>query len=357
VNALLVLGLAIVVGARAGEGGVMSFGSRLPNDTATLLLLSVFIIVLLGLSETVGDRASEHQVAIWVVGAICLLGVYGAWVSGYLGGDTERRPAPKVLVPQILPVRIAVVLLAVAGLAAAFVSSWFVTALGPTADDLGISRAFTGLVLVAVAGTAIPNAIGIALAGRGQADLAISVISNSVAQIAAVVYPASVLASLFFADRLTFVLNPVYIGALVLGAVAVWQITGDGRAMAFEGCRAHLPLRRARGAGVLRVAARSASTSSRESSRHSPSGSRSSVRAAYALRCSRRTGWPTASSIRLTWCVRPSWRTSSTRPRPSRRTRAGAVGPSSSWTPSRSRASAASSGSPSTSATYVFSTP
>ena len=29
--------------------------------------------------------------------------------------------------------------------------------------------------------------------------------------------------------------NPVYIGALVLGAVAVWQITGDGRAMAFEG--------------------------------------------------------------------------------------------------------------------------
>jgi Ca2+:H+ antiporter len=127
------------------------------------------------------------------------------------------------------------VLLAVAGVAAAFVSSWFVTALGPTADELGISRAFTGLVLVAIAGTAIPNAIGIALAGRGQADLAISVISNSVSQIAAVVYPASVLASLFFADRLTFVLNPVYIGALVLGAVAVWQITGDGRAMAFEG--------------------------------------------------------------------------------------------------------------------------
>ncbi len=235
VNALLMLGLAIVIGARVGRGGVMTFDSRLPNDTATLLLLSVFIIVLLGLSETVGDRASEHQVAISVVGAVCLLGVYLAWLSGYLGGDSERRPAPKVLMPRILPLRVAVVLLAVAGVAAAFVSSWFVTALGPTADELGISRAFTGLVLVAIAGTAIPNAIGLALAGRGQADLAISVISNSVSQIAAVVYPASVLVSLFFADRLTFVLNPVYIGALVLGSVAVWQITGDGRAMAFEG--------------------------------------------------------------------------------------------------------------------------
>ena len=25
------------------------------------------------------------------------------------------------------------------------------------------------------------------------------------------------------------------------------------------------------------------------------------------MRCRRRTGWPTASSIRFTWCLRPSW--------------------------------------------------
>jgi hypothetical protein len=30
-------------------------------------------------------------------------------------------------------------------------------------------------------------------------------------------------------------LSPVNIGALVLAAVAIWQITGDGRALAFEG--------------------------------------------------------------------------------------------------------------------------
>src|SRR6187399_780433 len=37
-NALLVLGLAIVAGARSADGAVMSFRKRLPNDTATLLL-------------------------------------------------------------------------------------------------------------------------------------------------------------------------------------------------------------------------------------------------------------------------------------------------------------------------------
>ena len=30
-------------------------------------------------------------------------------------------------------------------------------------------------------------------------------------------------------------LNPVYIGALALTAIAVWQITGDGEAVVFEG--------------------------------------------------------------------------------------------------------------------------
>src|SRR6188474_2093966 len=74
-NALLVLGLVILAGSRAA-GGTMKFGRRLPNDTATLLLLAVFMISVLGVSDRAGDRASEHQVAISVVGAVVLLAVY-----------------------------------------------------------------------------------------------------------------------------------------------------------------------------------------------------------------------------------------------------------------------------------------
>ena len=60
-------------------------------------------------------------------------------------------------------------------------------------------------------------------------------VKNSVAQIAAFLYPVLVLVSLAFAHQLTFALDPVYIGALLLTALAVWQITGDGEAVAFEG--------------------------------------------------------------------------------------------------------------------------
>src|SRR5438067_13689524 len=51
-NALLVLGLVIVVGARAADGPCMTFRQRLPQDTATLLLVTIFIIVVVGVSLT-----------------------------------------------------------------------------------------------------------------------------------------------------------------------------------------------------------------------------------------------------------------------------------------------------------------
>jgi Ca2+:H+ antiporter len=234
-NALLVLGLAIVAGARASADGVMRFRKRLPNDIATLLLLAVFIIVILGLSNTVGDRASRHQEAISVIGAVCLLAVYGTWLWSYLRSDEEVEPAHSAEARPGLPFRAAIVALAAAGVTAAFVSEWFIDALDPAVDTLGISKAFTGLVIVAIAGNAVENVVGITLAAKGQSDLAISVVKNSVAQIAVFVFPALVLLSLAFETRLTFVLGPVYIGAIALTAFAIWQITGDGEAVAFEG--------------------------------------------------------------------------------------------------------------------------
>jgi Ca2+:H+ antiporter len=234
-NGLLVLGLAIVAGARAAPGGVMRFRTRLPQDTATLLFLAIAIIVLLGLSKQVGDRASQHEVTISVIGAVVLLAVYAIWLFDYLRSDQAAEPSEGGSARDVLPFTFAIIVLAVAGVAAAFVSDWFVEALDPAVKSLGISKAFTGLVIVAIAGNAVENVVGVTLAAKGKADLAVSVVKNSVAQIAAFLYPALVLCSLAFDTRLTFVLSPVFIGALVVTALAMWQITGDGEAILFEG--------------------------------------------------------------------------------------------------------------------------
>ncbi|MGD0273177.1 MAG: sodium:proton exchanger [Gaiellaceae bacterium] len=229
-NALLVLGLSIAAGAFRSEDGVMRFGRRLPSDTATLLLVSVFIIALVGVSVAADDRAAHHVKAISVIGALCLLAVYLTWLVPYLRADAGpvRGRARLGLAP-------ALAILLAAGVGAAFVSDWFVAELRPTIDRLGISAAFAGLVIVAIAGNAVENVVGITLAWKRQPDLAISVIKNSVSQVAVFLFPLLVLCSLFFAHSLTFSLAPVFIVALLLTAIAVWQITGDGEATLFEG--------------------------------------------------------------------------------------------------------------------------
>jgi Ca2+:H+ antiporter len=257
-NALLVLGLVIVVGARRADDGLMRFSKRLPRDTATLLQVTVFIIVLLGLSLASHDPASHHVKAISIVGAICLLVVYGAWVVPYLRSDSlpgaardgaqapsaraggvvageaialanDDKPAPR------LSLGLTLTLLVLAGGGSAFVSDWFVNGLEPAITLLHLSQAFAGLVIVAIAGNAVENTAGLVLAWKGRSDLAISVVKNSVAQIAAFLFPLLVLVSFALDTTLTFALAPVYIGALALTALALWQVTGDGEAAEFEG--------------------------------------------------------------------------------------------------------------------------
>src|SRR4029077_5901722 len=197
-NALLVLGLVIVVGARRSPDGVMRFSKRLPRATLTLLLLAVFIIVLLGLSLAAHDPASHHVKTISAVGAVCLLVVYLTWVVPYLRSDTapvrhdeqssESSEEHDDADPRGLSLGLTLTLLLLAGGASAFVSDWFINGLAPAIAVLHLSQAFAGLVIVAIAGNAVENATGLVLAYKRRFDLAISVVKNSVAQIAAFLF-------------------------------------------------------------------------------------------------------------------------------------------------------------------------
>lgn len=231
-NALLVLGLVLVVGAGRSRDGIMRFNLRLPNDEATLLLVASFLIVLLGVAHLVHDPASAHGQAVSVIGAVMILIVYGAWMRQYLRSE---RPQEPVTTQLRLSLPLALVLVSIAGVGSAFTSDWFVHALQPTITQLHISEQFAGLVIVALAGNAVEHSVGIYLAWRRRAELAIAVVKTSVAQIAAFIYPLLVLVSLLTASSLTFSMAPLYIAALFGTAILVWQITGDGEATIFEG--------------------------------------------------------------------------------------------------------------------------
>jgi Ca2+:H+ antiporter len=235
VNALFVLGMAIVAGARRAPDGIMRFSPRLPNDTATLLLVASFIIVLVGLADAGHGAVAGHAKTISIVGAAVLLVVYGFWARQFLMTQSAPESGEEGAEQPRLSQTAALALLIVSGAASGFVSDWFVHALEPTIHFLHISTAFAGLVIVAIAGNAVEHAVGVVLAARGRSELAISVIKASVGQVSAFLFPLMVLVSLLTATTLTFALAPVFIGALAASALIVWQITGDGEATAFEG--------------------------------------------------------------------------------------------------------------------------
>ena len=124
----------------------------------------------------------------------------------------------------------------VAALGAAFVSEWFIAALEPTIAVLHLSQAFTGLVIVALAGNAVEHVVGIQLMAANKPDYAISVIMNSSLQIALFLVPVLVLLSLVLGGAyLTLVVSPLLLVALGLAALLGTIIIYDGKSTWLEG--------------------------------------------------------------------------------------------------------------------------
>ncbi len=138
--------------------------------------------------------------------------------------------------PPRWPLAVAIGLLAGSGLAAAFVSDWFVTALEPAMKTLGISEAFAGLVIVAIAGNAIENVVGVQLAAKGQSEYAFAVVINSPLQISLVLAPLLViLSNLLGFATLTLVFSPLLVAAVLLAVILTVLITFDGHSNWLEG--------------------------------------------------------------------------------------------------------------------------
>lgn len=242
-NLLLVLGLAILAGGL--KNGVQRFSSRAPRMIATLLLLAIGALTIPTLANEIHTPAARHTDALDVACTIILLVLFVSSIPYFIhsgkrpDGDPGDECGKMAHDPESKgewSLVLAIVVLALAGAGAAFVSEWFVDALRPTVAILGLSEAFTGLVIVAVAGNAIENVVGIKLALHNKPDYAMSVILTSSLQVAIGLVPILVLVSYVLGGAiLTLVVPPLLIVALALAALLVAFIVFDGESSWLEG--------------------------------------------------------------------------------------------------------------------------
>ena len=233
-NALLVLGLAFMAGGWRHK--VLRFEGGPPRMIASLLMLAVAALVLPTLAHTLHLPASENEQALSVVCALTLLFVFAILTRALLVQGSRALPAEAHGRDDVWPLRRAVAVLVASGIAAGFVSEWFVDALEPAIEARGISQAFAGLVIVAIAGNAVEHFVGIQLAWRGKAELAVSVVLNSALQVAVALVPILVLASFVFGGApFTLAIPPILAASVFLAVLVVTIVTVDGEADMVDG--------------------------------------------------------------------------------------------------------------------------
>ena len=235
-NLLLVLGLAFVVGGL--RHGTQRLGSERARTVVVLMLLSVSAMAIPSLAHWLHTPADPHEKAFSMIVSVLLLVLFALTLPFSLRRSASDDVGPTEESREVTrwPIGLAVGLLAAAGVAAAFVSDWFVNALQPAMDSLSINETFAGLVVVAIAGNAIENVVGVQLAAADKSAYAFSVILNSPVQIALVLAPLLVLISQVFGlASLTLVFSPMLVVVLLLSVVLAAFIAFDGESTWIEG--------------------------------------------------------------------------------------------------------------------------
>ena len=255
-NVLLVLGLAFVVGGL--KHGRQRFAATDVRTLGLMLTLAVFILAVPSLPSALHTPAESHERMVSVVVSIVMLALFALSLPATLsrgkaaagphgehlqGGSSpiaaspeSARAASKATAHGQWPLAMAIGMLAATGIGAAFVSEWFVAALQPAMDAAGINEVFAGLVIVAIAGNAVENVVGIQLAAKNQMDYGVQVILQSPVQVALTIAPIVCLsAALLGQPGFDLVFSPLLLAALVMSALVAVVVTFDGESSWFEG--------------------------------------------------------------------------------------------------------------------------
>lgn len=254
-NVLLVLGLAFVVGGL--KHGRQRFAAEDSRTLGLMFTLAVFILAVPSLTSAMHTPAESHERMVSVIVSVVMLVLFLLSLPATLGrkdsGHTEHeghsrggspiaaspdsaKAASKAAAHGEWPLAMAIGMLAVAGIGAAFVSEWFVAALQPAMKAAGINEVFAGLVIVAIAGNAVENFVGIQLAAKNQMDYAVQVVLQSPVQIALTIAPIVCLAAAWLGQPgFDLVFSPLLLAAMMMSALVAVLVTFDGESNWFEG--------------------------------------------------------------------------------------------------------------------------
>ncbi|MGE0041069.1 MAG: calcium/proton exchanger [Vicinamibacterales bacterium] len=235
--------LLLVFGAAAFAGGlgrpVQRFNRTAASIGTTMLLLATIGLVVPAVFHHIGaGRGLELQLDTEI--AVVLLLTYGASLVFTLrthrslyGHQDERAAAPAPAAGgRMRPL----LLLLGATAAVAVVSELLVGSVTETAEALGLSQIFVGVIVVALVGNAAEHYSAVTLAMDDRMDAAIGIAVGSSTQIALFVAPVLVFASYVVGPRpMDLLFSTFELVAIGVAVPAITVIAHDGETTWMEG--------------------------------------------------------------------------------------------------------------------------
>ncbi|MGI2323779.1 MULTISPECIES: calcium/proton exchanger [unclassified Methylococcus] len=239
-NLLFVLGLAFLLGGlRFHVQKFNRHGARIQR--AVLMVAAISIVVPSVFDNFIPPEMIDREDGLNVCVALVLLATYAMTLVFMLKTHPDyfvsEETAPDANVePGRTDAKLAVAHLAISSATLAMMSEILVGSIEETAAGLGMSKAFIGVIILALIGGAPESVAAVTVARRNKLDLTMGIAVGSSVQIALFVAPLLVLASYFMAPRpLNLMVGNAGIMIIMLPVLLLSMLVGDGRSNWFKG--------------------------------------------------------------------------------------------------------------------------
>jgi Ca2+:H+ antiporter len=241
-NLLLVFGLSAMVGGLRFQ--TQKFNRTAASLGSTLLVLSAVGLVvpavfhmLVGNTARAAERNLSFEISVvlmltYVASLFFTLRTHRHLYMGDAGGAAELEPGH-----QHPPLGRSIGKLLIATVGVAVMAEFLVGAATHTAESLGWSEVFVGVIVVAIIGNAAEHSTAILMAAKNRMDAAINIAVGSSIQVALFVAPVLVFLSYFIGGKglMDLIFTPLEVLAVVASAGIMAFCSNDGESHWMEG--------------------------------------------------------------------------------------------------------------------------
>lgn len=259
-NLLLVMGLSMFLGGlKFKEQTFQPIVARVNASSMNLAVVAILLPTLVGVTTENINEAILQKLSDWV--AVVLILVYGLTLlfsmktHTYLydvgiadladGEATTRAPSPLPIAEPVVDIppdpdhapnlTLWIGVLVLATLLVAVESELLVGSLEVATAQLGLTKFFTGVILLPIIGNAAEHATAVTVAMKDKMDLSVSVAVGSSLQIALFVAPVLVLAGWLLGKPMDLNFGTFELVAVAVAVLIANSISGDGRSNWLEG--------------------------------------------------------------------------------------------------------------------------